>query len=186
MKDELKIVYNSLDDNIACIHVLRRQGRGYVLVNDITENATEIYKRLIGKNITERIKRQKEFLLELQDSCVFDLANSIEETDKYIIAYTDFGKKVYSKKALAKFWLTHSNDLFFKTFGFSWVPSDKLQSLVRSELNNMQRHHVSNISIGVDLTADVPLIPKSTLEDIVKSSDFEDSLYKSIHMGLFK
>lgn len=183
MKDELKIVYKSLDDNIACIHVLRRQGRGYVLVNDITENATEIYKRLIGKNITERIKRQKEFLLELQDSCVFDLANSIEETDKYIIAYTDFGKKVYSKKALAKFWLTHSNNLFFKTFGFSWIPSEKLQSLVRSELNNMQSHHVA---IGVDLVADVQLIPQNILEDIVKSSEFEDSLYKSIHMGLFK
>lgn len=183
MKDELKIVYKSLDDNIACIHVLRRQGRGYVLVNDITENATEIYKRLIGKNITERIKRQKEFLLELQDSCVFDLANSIEETDKYIIAYTDFGKKVYSKKALAKFWLTHSNNLFFKTFGFSWIPSEKLQSLVRSELNNMQSHHVA---IGVDLVADVPLISQNILEDIVKSSEFEDSLYKSIHMGLFK
>lgn len=183
MKDELKIVYKSLDDNIACIHVLRRQGRGYVLVNDITENATEIYKRLIGKNITERIKRQKEFLLELQDSCVFDLANSIEETDKYIIAYTDFGKKVYSKKALAKFWLTHSNNLFFKTFGFSWIPSEKLQSLVRSELNNMQSHHVA---IGVDLGVDVPLIPQNILEDIVKSSEFEDSLYKSIHMGLFK
>lgn len=183
MKDELKIVYKSLDDNIACIHVLRRQGRGYVLVNDITENATEIYKRLIGKNITERIKRQKEFLLELQDSCVFDLANSIEETDKYIIAYTDFGKKVYSKKALAKFWLTHSNNLFFKTFGFSWIPSEKLQSLVRSELNNMQSHHVA---IGVDLGVDVPLIPQNILEDIVKSSEFEDSLYKSIHMRLFK
>ena len=183
MKDELKIVYKSLDDNIACIHVLRRQGRGYVLMNDITENATEIYKRLIGKNITERIKRQKEFLLELQDSCVFDLANSIEETDKYIIAYTDFGKKVYSKKALAKFWLTHSNNLFFKTFGFSWIPSEKLQSLVRSELNNMQSHHVA---IGVDLGVDVPLIPQNILEDIVKSSEFEDSLYKSIHMGLFK
>lgn len=183
MKDELKIVYKSLDDNIACIHVLRRQGRGYVLVNDITENATEIYKRLIGKNITERIKSQKEFLLELQDSCVFDLANSIEETDKYIIAYTDFGKKVYSKKALAKFWLTHSNNLFFKTFGFSWIPSEKLQSLVRSELNNMQSHHVA---IGVDLGVDVPLIPQNILEDIVKSSEFEDSLYKSIHMGLFK
>ena len=183
MNDELKIVYKSLDDNIACIHVLRRQGRGYVLVNDITENATEIYKRLIGKNITERIKRQKEFLLELQDSCVFDLANSIEETDKYIIAYTDFGKKVYSKKALAKFWLTHSNNLFFKTFGFSWIPSEKLQSLVRSELNNMQSHHVA---IGVDLGVDVPLIPQNILEDIVKSSEFEDSLYKSIHMRLFK
>ena len=183
MKDELNIVYKSLDDNIACIHVLRRQGRGYVLVNDITENATEIYKRLIGKNITERIKRQKEFLLELQDSCVFDLANSIEETDKYIIAYTDFGKKVYSKKALAKFWLTHSNNLFFKTFGFSWIPSEKLQSLVRSELNNMQSHHVA---IGVDLGVDVPLIPQNILEDIVKSSEFEDSLYKSIHMRLFK
>lgn len=186
MKDELKIVYKSLDDNIACIHVLRRQGRGYVFLNDITENATEIYKKLIGKNITDKIKKQKEFLLELQDSCVFDLANSIEETDEYIIAYTDFGKKVYSKKALAKFWLTHSNDLFFKTFGFSWVPLDKLQALVRNELNNMQSHHACNIAIGVDLAADVPLIPKSILEDIVKSSDFEDSLYKSIHTGVFK
>lgn len=186
MEDELKIIYKSLDDNIACIHVLRRRGRGYVLVNQITENATEIYKKLTGRNITDRIKRQKDFILELQDSCVFDIANSIEETEEFIIAYTDFGKKVYSKKALAKFWLTHSNDLFFKTFGFSWVPSDKLQSIVRSELNNMQNHHMHNVTIGVDLVANVPLIPKSMLEDIVKSSDFEESLYKSIHMGVFK
>lgn len=193
MKDTLKIVYSAIDEEISCIHVLRRCGRGYKLINDINENATELYNSLIGgkksKNNSriKRIQKQKEFIEELKKGCIFDLANRVEETDEYIIAYTDFGKKIYSKKKLAKFWLTNSNDVFFKTFGFNWVPDYKLQELVRKELNHERNNFHHSIAFGVDFGSYEVPIPQNVMKSIVNSIDINDILkHSSIHKGMFK
>lgn len=187
MKDIIKVVYNSLDENsnVSCIHVLRRTGRGYKFINDINVNATELYNTLIGKNqndniINKEIKKQN-FLKDLENNCCFNIASKIEEKTNCIVVYTDFGKCIYSKIKLAEFWITHSNDLFFKTFGFSWIPSIELQEKAKKNMYESK----SNVAIGIDIISDIPLIPQSILEDICKSIDVE--IGSSIkHMGSFK
>ena len=40
----------------------------------------------------------------------------------------------YDELQLAKKWLCMSNDLFYKTYGFSWVPSLKIREIAMEEL----------------------------------------------------
>lgn len=191
MQDILKIVYKQLDDNpkLSCIHVLRKNGRGYRFLDNINDNASELYNILIGKSQknnkkTKRDKRKKEFIKNIEKNCCFDIANKIEETKENIIAYTDFGKKVYSKKKLTMFWLTHSNDLFFNTFGFSWVPDSKLQELVRKELN--LQHFEEKKVIVIDEIKTLPIIPNCILEDICKSINIENVIKNDMFSGRLK
>lgn len=179
--DELKIVYKSSDNEHSYIKVFRRNGRGYQPINRITKNATDLYNTLIGNNSKENntIKDDFDFKEELLDGINFDLANRIEETKDYIIAYTDFGKKVYSKRRLAKFWLTHSNDLFFKTFGFNWAPSSSLQNSVRQELTNIELFPTITFF-------NFPCIPHQVLEDVIKSIDAEEIIKRKVYRRILK
>ena len=43
------------------------------------------------------------------------------------------------------FWLTHSNDDFYITFGFNWVPDSRLQDIARAKLNG-------SLALGIDFS----------------------------------
>lgn len=95
------------------------------------------------------------------------------EDSKFIYTVSQYGECKYSKLKLAMFWLTHSNDCFYETFGFSWVPSDKLQQLARKKLNQS-----NGVVVGIDLGFDkdiqvnhIPLVPETILKDIVSEID---------------
>lgn len=92
-----------------------------------------------------------------------------KEDKEYLYVTSLYGTHKYSKLQLAIFWLTHSNDCFYETFGFSWVPSNKLQCLARQEIVKK-----SNIKIGVDMSSGkdkqvdytIP-VPEGILKDIL-------------------
>lgn len=92
-----------------------------------------------------------------------------KEDKEYLYVTNLYGTHKYSKLQLAIFWLTHSNDRFYETFGFSWVPSDRLQNLARKEINEG-----TNITIGIDMSSgnDIQVnhvmpVPESILKDIL-------------------
>lgn len=78
------------------------------------------------------------------------------------------------------FWLTHSNDLFFNTFGFSWVPDSKLQELVRKELN-LQHFEEKKVIVFDEI-----IIPNCILEDICKSINIENVIKNDMFSGRLK
>lgn len=94
------------------------------------------------------------------------------EDNDYLYVTSQYGTHKYSKLKLAMFWLTHSNDYFHETFGFSWVPSIELKELARKKINEN-----SSIEIGIDISFskdmqvnhEVPIseaIPETVLKDI--------------------
>ena len=95
------------------------------------------------------------------------------EDENFIYAVSKFGEYKYSKLKLAMFWLTHDNDCFYKTFGFSWVPSNGLQQLARKKLNEN-----NSVEVGIDFGVDkdiqvnnIPFVPETILKDIVPKID---------------
>lgn len=96
-----------------------------------------------------------------------------KEDSSYIYVTSIYGTHKYSKLQLAIFWLTHSNDRFFETFGFSWVPSNELQEIARKEISKN-----SGVEIGVDISSvedtqidfEIPL-PEAILKDILSDID---------------
>ena len=95
------------------------------------------------------------------------------ENKNQIVVITEMGTITYSKLRLAMFWLTHSNDDFYMTFGFSWVPDSKLQDAARNELNK-------SISVGIDFAKgescqieEVKIIPPKRI-DLNKIDEIHD------------
>lgn len=91
-----------------------------------------------------------------------------KEDKEYLYVTNLYGTHKYSKLQLAIFWLTHSNDRFYETFGFNWVPSDRLQNLARKEINEG-----TNITIGNDMSSENDIqvnhvipVAESILKDI--------------------
>ena len=83
------------------------------------------------------------------------------------------GTITYSKLRLAMFWLTYSNDDFYVTFGFSWVPDSKLQDAARNELNK-------SMNVGIDFSKgqsyqveEIKIIPPKRI-DLNKIDDIPD------------
>lgn len=111
-----------------------------------------------------------------------------KEDQDYLYVQTSYGTHKYSKLQLAIFWLTHSNDCFYETFGFSWIPSNKLQDIARKEIN-------SSVKVGIDLASGedetssfkmpIPPIPKHILEDMLSNISLVDTiehhLFTSFH-----
>lgn len=88
------------------------------------------------------------------------------EDNDYLYVTSQYGTHKYSKLKLAMFWLTHSNDYFHETFGFSWVPSFELKELARKKV-------IEDSSINskdMQVNHEVPIseaIPETILKDIL-------------------
>lgn len=96
-------------------------------------------------------------------------ASITKEDDNYLYVTNLYGTHKYSKIQLSIFWLTHSNECFYETFGFSWIPSDKLQKLAREKLNKNSSVTIGvDIGFGNDMQVDhiIPL-PDTILKDIL-------------------
>lgn len=145
MQQNLKVNYKTAYDGISCITVFDGFGQ---LINQINnDDADYIYNSLVGnpkKCLKElREENRKLFKDALKAHKRYDPIISKTETDDSIIINTEMGTIIYLKIKLAIFWLTHSNDCFYETFGFNWVPSSKLQDLARKKLNE-------SMNVGID------------------------------------
>lgn len=141
----LKINYKTLNDGISCMTVFNQFG---ALINQLNnEEAEHIYNLLVG-NPGSYLKRLKEdnkklYIDVLKSYIKYDPIIEKQENVDFIIIKTEMGIIKYSKLKLAIFWLTHSNDIFYNTFGFSWVPDLKLQDIARNRINK-------ELFLGVD------------------------------------
>ncbi|MCX4365082.1 MAG: hypothetical protein OSJ70_04855 [Bacilli bacterium] len=135
----------------------------------------------------QRLESQKKFtkIQKAMGEIDFNSATIVNEDKLFLYVSNQYGISCYAKLELAKFWLTHDNDYFYKTFGFSWVPSDKLQEEARKETSNN-----SNITIGIDFGNGEsqhiePLIPKGMLKDIAVNLDSLDGIKHSSNFSNF-
>lgn len=144
----LKINYKILNDGISCMTVFNQFG---TLINQLNnEEAEHIYNLLVG-NPDSYLKRLKEdnkklYIDVLKSYIKYDHIIEKQENADFIIIKTEMGIIKYSKLKLAIFWLTHSNDIFYNTFGFSWVPDLKLQDIARNRINK-ESQQVEEIKI---------------------------------------
>lgn len=114
----------------------------------------------------------------------FNSATIVDEDSLFLYVSSQYGESCFLKLELAKFWLTHDNDCFYKTFGFSWVPSDKLQEEAR-------KHTDSNASftIGIDFGINKSQngehsIPVGMCKDILEhSTQLESSTSENQNVG---
>lgn len=147
MQNNLKINFKKSSISIpafACMSVFDKTR----MINQINgEDAEYLYNSLVGnpeKSLEALRKENKELFIDVLRSQVRlnPVLDRVENRNE-IIVKTEVGIFTYSKLKLAIFWLTHSNDIFFNTFGFNWVPDLGLQEVARSELNK-------KISVGID------------------------------------
>lgn len=136
-QQNLKINYKTLNDGVSCMTVFNQFG---TLINQLNnEEAEHIYNLLVGNpdKYLQRLKEEnkKLYIDTLKSHIKYDPIIEKQENVDFIIIKTEIGIIKYSKLKLAIFWLTHSNDVFYNTFGFSWVPDLKLQDIARSEIN---------------------------------------------------
>lgn len=185
MQQNLKVNYKTAYDGISCITVFDGFGQ---LINQINnDDADYIYNSLVGnpkKCLKElREENRKLFKDALKAHKRYDPIISKTETDDSIIINTEMGTITYLKIKLAIFWLTHSNDCFYETFGFNWVPSSKLQDLARKKINESMNSDIKFIKAETK-QAEVKLeIPKKIDLDNLKSiqslAQFENEMRKT-------
>lgn len=182
MQQNLKINYKTFHDGLSCMTVFDGFGQIINQLND--EEAEYIYNSLVG-NPDRCLKKLKEdnrklFIDALKAHRRYDPIIEKQESEDFIIVTTEMSIIKYSKLKLAIFWLTHSNDDFYNTFGFSWVPDPKLQDQARTKLNQ-------SMNVGIDLgkaesmqaeirTLEIPNITIPDMTNVIKEfSKFEYS-----------
>ena len=173
----LKINYKILDDGISCMTVFDQFG---ALINQLNnEDAEHIYNLLVGNpdKYLQRLKEENKnlYIDTLKSHIKYDPIIEKQESADFIIIKTEIGVIKYSKLKLAIFWLTHSNDVFYNTFGFSWVPDLKLQDIARSKIDkgifvgadfgNQESQQVEEIKIVLPKAFD---LDKIELDDLFK------------------
>lgn len=145
MEKELTIKYKHNYEGLSCMTVFDRFGQILNQIND--EEAEYIYNSLVGNSdccLRQLKKENKDLFIEsLKSQRKLNPIIKRFENKNQIIVITETGTITYSKLRMAMFWLTHSNDDFYMTFGFGWVPDSRLQDAARNELNK-------NINIGID------------------------------------
>lgn len=67
---------------------------------------------------------------------MIDYVVSINELPYNLLSVTWYSGKhaMMDAVALAKSWLTMSNDAFYNRYGFNYVPSQRIQNIARKEL----------------------------------------------------
>lgn len=147
IQQNLKINYKHNYSGMSCMTVFDGFGQMLNQIND--EEAEYIYNSLVGnpdRCLKEIIRENKKLFIDaLKSQRILNPIIKRFENKNQIIVITEIGTITYSKLKMAMFWLTHSNDDFYTTFGFSWVPDSKLKDAARNELNK-------NMSIGIDFS----------------------------------
>nr|DAW09844.1 MAG TPA: hypothetical protein [Caudoviricetes sp.] len=145
IQQNLKINYKHDYSGMSCMTVFDGFGQMLNQIND--EEAEYIYNSLVGnpdRCLKELRKENKDLFMDaLKSRRKLNPIIKRFENKNQIIVITEIGTITYSKLRLTMFWLTHSNDDFYMTFGFSWVPDSKLQDAARNELNK-------NMIVGID------------------------------------
>lgn len=64
-----------------------------------------------------------------------DFVVNVEETyfSKVIVKYNSGKTKVYDAQELTESWFNMSNEGFYNTYGFNYIPSSKMQSWYRKK-----------------------------------------------------
>lgn len=163
MNDEKMLLYIKATERLKRIGITDPTSVIAELESEISQYRTTI-TRMESQN-------RRDNLQEAIGKINFNTSEITKEDQEYIYATSLYGTHKYSKLQLAIFWLTHDNDCFYETFGFSWVPDNKLQDAARKEIN---KH--SNITIGVDISMGesesinhiIP-IPEEIFKDILTS-----------------
>ena len=147
MNKKFNIIYKKIFGDISCMTILNDSRKIINQLND--EEADYVYNTLVGnpqKNIKELITEKKELFIDsLKSRRVLNRIIKHTENNDQIIIETETGTIFYSKLKLAMFWLTHSNDDFYITFGFNWVPDSRLQDIARAKLNG-------SLALGIDFS----------------------------------
>ena len=175
IQQNLKINYKHDYSGMSCMTVFDGFGQMLNQIND--EEAEYIYNSLVGnpdKCLKELRKENKDLFMDaLKSRRKLNQIIKRLENKNQIVVITEMGTITYSKLRLAMFWLTHSNDDFYMTFGFSWVPDSKLQDAARNELNK-------SISVGIDFAKgescqieEVKIIPPKRI-DLNKIDEIHD------------
>lgn len=175
IQQNLKINYKHNYSGMSCMTVFDGLGKMLNQIND--EEAEYIYNSLVGnpdRCLKELRKENKNLFMDALKSRrkLNPIIKRIENQNQ-IIVITEIGTITYSKLRLAMFWLTHSNDDFYMTFGFSWVPDSKLQDAARNELNK-------SMNVGIDFSKgesfqveEVKIIPPKRI-DLNKIDEIHD------------
>lgn len=175
IQQNLKINYKHNYSGMSCMTVFDGFGQMLNQIND--EEAECIYNSLVGnpdRCVKELRKENKELFIDaLKARRKLNRIIKRFENKNQIIVITEMGTITYSKLRLAMFWLTYSNDDFYVTFGFSWVPDSKLQDAARNELNK-------SMNVGIDFSKgqsyqveEIKIIPPKRI-DLNKIDDIPD------------
>lgn len=135
------------------------------------EKEIDTYRERVKNAETECRKQAKEKEIEdILGNINFNNAIITKEDSDYIYIESEYGTAKYSKYKLAIFWLQHSNDCFYRTFGFSWVPDKYWETKARAFINSCNKKNESiaeRIAIGVDLAKGIDIsINQNFLEAI--------------------
>lgn len=147
--------------DISCMTVARKSGEEVQVINQLfNEEAEDIYYRLINIHVKNNYPKIKEKAIRKNITRIQNIYSykEILEAIDYTLKIKDYTDKQIqfilnhntSKKIqgiLATFWLTHTNDEFFNTFGFSWVPPMKIQEEAREQLNIRAREKVMQVPL---------------------------------------
>ncbi len=175
MEDCLNIgIDMSKENDKTCMTIVRKQGRGYQVINQLfNEEAEEIYCKLINFKSKVIIDETQEKIgknrFELQNLYSYkEILEVMDETIKlrkyYILNHRTSRK---TRKILAVFWLTHTNDEFFEYFRFNWVPPLELQEEARTIINKSE-------------VLNVPLIKVPDCSNTLKMSEVQEILAEEI------
>lgn len=191
MEDRLIIGIDiSKERDKSCMTIARRNGRGYVVVNQLyNKEAENVYNILISRKtnleVTEIMKEKikngfgtiksiysQKDILEIID-LTRRLKNYNESIRNDILNYHTPRKL---QEILAAFWLTHTNDEFFIYFGFNWVPTIEIQEEARKKLDNQLVVNIPLVKADIDT---------NYTTDILKNIENQLNISNAINPKLF-
>lgn len=149
------------------------------------------YRKQIEMNHKDVKKREKEeYLKNAFGETIYNCCRIVNEDKDYIYVESGYGTYKYSKLELAKFWLTHSNDCFYKTFGFSWVPDSQIESIARAIINKKNSDECKakqrEIKIGIDFADALSYSMQSNYIDFKKNKEGFNMSFKYLLLAILK
>lgn len=127
-------------------------------ITDPTNVIAELEKEIDSYRVKIRC-HEEEFRKIRKETYIKDALGKIvhnpgmitEESEEYLFVTTSYGITKYSKLKLAIFWLEHSNDCFYETFGFNWIPDNKTERKAKNILNESHAQAIDKIfKINID------------------------------------
>lgn len=185
--------------DISCMSVIRKNGEEMQVINQLyNKEAEDIYYKLItvrakaqfpliqeeaikrGMNKIYNIYSYKEILETMEEA--IKLKHYTENERNYILN-NSIPKKM--SEILTVFWLTHTNDEFFSSFGFNWVPPMELQKKARTIINTRGREkaeELTNMAL-INLKKSDMELDKEILKDMEKNITLNFGIPKNYLKG---